>query len=83
MQWFIDHSKFRSNSFYIGAGSYSGTPAGPLIQKVYEGKLKYLAASVWSLNSDLYIYNAMFIPTEINLRTHHISNVNLMIYMIT
>lgn len=39
MQWFIDHPKFSSNPFYIGGGSYSGITTGPLVQKVYEGKI--------------------------------------------
>ncbi|CAL5203024.1 unnamed protein product [Lathyrus oleraceus] len=36
-KWFIDHSNFSSNPFYIGGGSYSGITTGPLVQKVYEG----------------------------------------------
>ncbi|KAK7306799.1 hypothetical protein VNO77_44757 [Canavalia gladiata] len=36
-KWFLDHPRFSSNPFYIGGGSYSGLPTGPLVQKVYEG----------------------------------------------
>ncbi|XP_027186127.1 serine carboxypeptidase-like 13 isoform X2 [Cicer arietinum] len=42
-KWFIEHSKFSSNPFYIGGGSYSGLTTGPLVQKVYEG---YIAKQV-------------------------------------
>ncbi|KAK2387580.1 serine carboxypeptidase [Trifolium repens] len=57
-KWFIDHSKFSSNPFYIGGGSYSGAPTGPLVQKVYEG---YKAGHVPHINIKGYVIASAFV----------------------
>ncbi|XP_072089907.1 serine carboxypeptidase-like 13 isoform X2 [Arachis hypogaea] len=46
-KWFIDHPKFNSNPFYVGGGSYSGSPTAPLVQKLYDG---YVAGRVPRIN---------------------------------
>ncbi|XP_045820819.1 serine carboxypeptidase-like 7 isoform X1 [Trifolium pratense] len=51
-RWFLDHPNFSLNPFYIGCGSYSGIPTGPLVQKVYEG---YIAKAVPHINIKGYV----------------------------